>query len=506
MMRVGIDLGTTYSIVSGLNMHGVPAVFPDAHDANEFRTPSVVVIAPFGCLVGNAAEDMLDDEPDLPYVRFAKLKMASGADVLVDHKGNKWSAEAISALILRKVAADASSFSGEDVDAAVITVPAQFGDRRRRATRNAALMAGIKELRLVDEPVAAATYYGVTKKKIDQTLFVYDLGGGTFDATVLHCSPDGLYVLATEGSESLGGKHFDETIAKVATQGIKEADAEAIWNDPPARNQLLRFAEKTKVKLCKPGPSQVKQTLLLANRVIDFMLTRNQFEKLIAPRIEETMQISQNCLKGAGLSWDSIDHVLMAGGSSLIPYVRRQLCDASGKPADDLVARQPHQAIAFGAALIANENSGFTELEMPQLKQKIAPFDLGLRVKDPETGEPTVQVLIERNTPIPVEHTGVYYTTAAEQTQVFLDIVERKGIDACAYSLGCCSFGPLPNPRINRPVEITVAYDEEAILSVKARDPDTGQEIEHRIGNEHDEDDAAWLSSQRDLVRRQTLN
>ena len=212
MNYLGIDLGTTFSLVSYMNSQSLPALFPDYHDANEFRTPSVVHISEEGCFVGQSLEEVLEDEPGLSQARFFKLDMGVEESVYSDHLERDWLPESLSALVLKKLMRDVEAFLHEEVNGVVITVPANFNDAQRTATKHAAFLAGLPAPTLIEEPIAAATYYGFSEKGGEQTLFVYDLGGGTFDATVLQSSPEGLYALATEGTNKIGGKGIDELI------------------------------------------------------------------------------------------------------------------------------------------------------------------------------------------------------------------------------------------------------------------------------------------------------
>lgn len=325
MIYLGIDLGTTFSIVSYVNPQGVPTLFPDYHDANEFRTPSVVHIGSEGCFVGHVLEELLEDEPGHEVARFIKLSMGNNEVVYTDHLGREWSAEGISAIILRKMLDDVQAFVHEDVGGVIITVPANFNDEQRRATRNAALLAGLPCPQLLEEPIAAATYYGFSEGNKEQTLFVYDLGGGTFDATLLQSSPDGLYALATEGNNLLGGKEVDEVIIKQVTDEFNRQHGFNPMDDTASAARLRHFATETKLKLAKPGREQVRKTLLLAGRTLDFIITRNQFEKMIENLIDETLEVSEQCLKSAGLEWALVDRILLTGGSSLLPLVEKKL-------------------------------------------------------------------------------------------------------------------------------------------------------------------------------------
>lgn len=503
MIPIGIDLGTTFSAIGHVNAQGLPALFPDYHDASAFRTPSVVHIGTEGALAGDIVEERLEDEPTLRVARFAKLRMGTGETVYVDELGESWSSEAISAIILRKLLRDATAFGDDAPGSAVVTVPAQFGDAARRATKEAAAMAGLVDVRLIEEPIAAATYYGLRARN-EETLFVYDLGGGTFDATVLHAAPDGLYVLATSGSERVGGKRFDEALMEMVAEQFRREHGIDPMSDPTAAHQLRRFAERLKIRLGRPGRGQIAQTLLLCGRTCDVVLTRSQFDKAIGPLLEETLEACERALKGSGLSWSTVDRVLLTGGSTLLPAVQRCVQSASQKPADRFLVHQPHQAVAFGAALISAE-SAKADSGTPKLLQRIATTELGLRIRDPRNGEPGVQPLIKRNMPLPARYTGTFYTTRPDQRRLILELVQRKNEDSEPVSLGHFSFGPITRPRKNYPVEVTLSYDVEGLVQVVARDPASGQQMEH-ILEDTTQSGMATVARESQRIQRLRLN
>ena len=506
MIYLGIDLGTTFSIVSYVNPQGVPTLFPDYHDANEFRTPSVVHIGPEGCFVGQALEELLEDEPALPCARFVKLAMGMPEAVFTDHQERLWLPEGISAVILRKMLHDVQAFVHEDVGGVIITVPANFNDEQRRATRNAALLAGLPCPQLIEEPVAAATYYGFAEGKKEQTLFVYDLGGGTFDATVLQSSPEGLYALATEGNNRLGGKEVDEVIMKQVTDEFLRQHGFNPLDDPASATQLRRFATDTKLKLARPGREQVRKTLLLAGRTLDFIITRNQFERMIEDLIDETLVVSERCLKSAGLDWSLMDRILLTGGSSLLPLVEKKIALASQKSRTEIVCKQPHQAVAYGAALIAEQRRRqLAGEECDTQLQQISAYDLGIRVADKQTGQPAVEVLIPRNSPIPARQGTTFYTTRADQTRMVIEVVQQRAPGVEEKSLGYFAFGPIDKPRKNYPVEITLAYDLDGLVTVTARDPDSGQEIEQILDQEGEHFNAR-MAEQKEWVTGLEIN
>lgn len=481
MINLGIDLGTTYSLAAHLNAHGVPTLFPDFNDANEFRTSSVVHIGQQGCLVGGVLEELLQEDPSLSVVRFAKLKLGQGESVYTDHLGRSWTAEGISALILRKMLRDVAAFASEEVGSLTVTVPASFNDAQRRGTKAAVSLAGLSLAALAEEPVAAAVYYGLSEPSRDQTLLVYDFGGGTFDATLLQASPKGVFAIATDGV-AVGGKDIDERVMRQVAVEFQRQHGFSPLEDPVSRAALWRFANDTKMQLAKPGRGLVRKTLLLSGRTLDFTITRTQFDKLIEPLIDQTLEVCERTLSGAGLSWSMVDKVLQVGGSSLLPLAHEKLRRRSGKSVDDLICKQPHQAVAYGAALLAGAASAQSNVEGPSVRQ-IAAFDLGIRVADKVTGRPTVQVIIPRNAPLPANNVATFYTTRADQTRLVIEVVQSKGVDQ-ENSLGLFAFGPIRKPRKNYPIEIQLRYDTEGMVLVTARDPATNETMDRMLGAE----------------------
>lgn len=479
MIYLGIDLGTTFSLVAYMNPHGVPTLFPDYHNVQEFRTASVVHVGEEGGLVGTAVEEILEDEPDFAHVRFVKLQMGEGKTAFWDHLKRGWLPESLSAVVLKKLLKDVRSISAEEIGGVVVTVPANFSDAQRQATRHAAVMAGLPSPVLIDEPVAAATYYGLSDVQTDQTLFVYDLGGGTFDATVLQSSQEGLYALATEGNNSLGGKSIDEIIMKeVATEFERQYGFNPM-SDPMAQEQLRRFAESTKLKLCQPAARQVRKTLLLAGKTLDFVISRAYFEQLISELVDETLQVSEHCLQGAGLDWDMVDKVLLTGGSSLLPLIKERITGKSGMNELNIISRQPHQAVVFGAAMVAQQ---YFEARSEKILQTISAWDLGIRVMDKKSGQPAVKVMIDKNTPVPANENTEFFTTRDDQTRMIIEVVQQKEEEE--KSLGYFAFGPIENPKKNYPVEITLAYDVQGMVRVTAKDKETGKQIEQILNDE----------------------
>mgnify|MGYP005666727051 CR=1 FL=1 len=493
MLYIGIDLGTTYSVTAYVKSNGIPEVISDFHDTRDYRTPSVIHIGAEGCYVGTTLEEILEDEPDLEHTRFFKLAMGQNQGVFTDHQGRNWWPQSLSALVLKKLMRDIDAYLHEDITGAFIAVPANFNDAQRRATKEAAQLAGLHNVKLIEEPVAAATFYGMNNKGKDTTLFVYDLGGGTFDATVLQVSDDGLYALATEGSNTLGGKHVDELIMRFIEEDFQRQYGFSP-DDESSKIKLRRFAHEAKITLAKPGKSRINKTLVLAGKTIDFILTQERFNELIDQFVDDTLEVCQRCIQSAGMDWGFMDSVMMVGGSALLPLVADKLSKASGKPKDQLLCKQPHQAVAFGAALIAHQQLGEGS---DQNLQRICSYDLGIRVRD-QHGNPAVQALITRNSPVPASASTTFYTNRPDQTRLIIEAVQQRAGDdgqMVDSSLGFFAFG-IDTPRKNYPVEISMAYDLEGIVTVTARDPETGREIRQIMDQDTEAMDKALLEQQ----------
>lgn len=478
MPVLGIDLGTTYSLAGYINAAGQVALIPDKYDTNSFRTPSVVSISEGGCHVGDAVEMTLLEDPSADHVRFVKLAMGEDQR-FSDYHNRNWRPEALSALILRKLLDDVASFLPDTVAAAVVTVPANFSDGQRQATKKAAMLAGIPKVTLIEEPIAAATFYGMNDVKGDQTLFVYDLGGGTFDASLLQSADEGLFVLATDGQHDLGGKTVDEAIMGQLVSEYERLYGKLV-QDNVIEVQLRQFATETKLELCRPGVSQVRKTLLLNSQPVDFLLTASHFNQLIDKLVEQTMTVCQRCLESAGMEWDFIDHILLTGGSSLLPLVRERLAERTGRSRADLMLKQPHQAVAYGAALIADQL--FAQKVEPTL-QRATTWQLGIRVRGKD-GQSSVKVIIDKNKPVPASHAMRFHTTRANQARMVIEVVQQKEPAVDEKSLGFFIFS-LPTERPEHyPIEITLAYDLEGLVTATARNPSTGEELRQTMDDE----------------------
>ncbi len=487
-MIVGIDLGTTFSLVSYVNASGMPVTCPCRNNPQRFQTPSVVHIGQRGCLVGDVVEDLLAEEPGLEVCRFPKLSMGENVTVYTDHQGITYSPEAISSLVLRKLRADADAALNENITGVVISVPAHFNEAQRRATTNAGRLADLPILGLVEEPVAAATFFGLESKRGEQSIFVFDIGGGTLDATLLHATPKGLYVLATEGSKNIGGKNFDEAIMGLVREQFLAQHRVDVRNDLQAWQRLRQFATAAKLELSQPGVGAITKPLLLAGRSARITLTRDQFQNAIEPWLEACTVVCNDVLKAAGVQWNDVDDLIMTGGSSFVPAVERLVRGMSGLPPERVRRQHPHASIAYGAALLAEQLHGAGNTSAPPLRQMVTTNELGLRVFDSEKNSPVFHPLIEKNVPLPVSFKQTVYTRRENQQNVAVEVLQRKDGYSEAEMLGTFSFGPLHAPEKNYPIEIEMGYDADGRVTVTARDSRSGKAIEREFGGKEEQE------------------
>jgi molecular chaperone DnaK len=457
----------------------MPVLFQERSRADHAATPSVVHVGADGALVGEAVEELLEDVPNLPVARFAKLFMGQAAPIYTDHAGRYWYPEAIAAVILKKLVRDVERNSDESIDGAILCVPARFDDAQRRAMLNAAILAGLSVLELVAEPFAAAAFYGTRALAPGAAILVYDFGGATFECTVLEVGLDGLRALATDGVSDLGGRNFDEAIMCLIADQFRRGHRFDPLEDPIALPQLRREAEKLKMRLTLASRGEVRKDLLLGGRVQSILVTRTQFERATKPLIDRTIGICGRVLKTAGREWNSVDRVILSGGSSLIPAVESALRKSLDKPGDHIHRNQPRNAVVYGAALIAAHRHETAGARSPLLLQRVSAFDLGYYVSD-RAGAQCVQTLIARDTPIPTSRTITCYTNRADQTHISLTIVQVKGPGDAPLPLGNFHF-PIERPRKNYPLELTVCYDSEGVVTVAAQDAETGREVKREF-------------------------
>ena len=463
---IGIDLGTTNSCVAVIE-GGEPTVITNSEGSR--TTPSVVAFTKDGeRLVGQLAKNQAVTNPDRTVI---SIKRHMGSDYKVDIDGKKYTPQEISAMILQKLKTEAEGYLGEKVTDAVITVPAYFTDSQRQATNDAGQIAGLNVQRIINEPTAAALAYGIDKEN-EQKIVVYDLGGGTFDVSVIEIGDGVQEVLATAGNNHLGGDDFDQRLIDYFVAEFKKSDGIDLKNDKFAMQRLKDEAEKAKIALSNAPSVNVNIPYITADATgpkhLNVQLTRAKFNELTADLVEATMGPFKQAINDSGLSMNEIDKVLLVGGSTRIPAVQEAVKKYTGK--DPFKGINPDECVAMGAALqggvLNKEVTGLLLLD-------VTPLSLGI-----ETAGGVCTRMIERNKTIPTKHSQIFSTYSDNQPSVDINILQgEREFAKDNKSIGTFRLdGIAPAPRGIPQIEVTFDIDANGIVNVSAKDLGTGKE------------------------------
>ncbi|MCQ8894142.1 MAG: molecular chaperone DnaK [Methanolinea sp.] len=463
---LGIDLGTTFSCMAIMEA-GKPVVIPNAE--GQRTTPSVVAFTKDGeRLVGSLAKRQAITNPSRT-IQSIKRKMGTNEKVKIDDKF--YTPQEISAMILQKLKVDAEAYLGEKITKAVITVPAYFNDAQRQATKDAGRIAGLEVLRIINEPTASALAYGIDKEN-DATVLVYDLGGGTFDVSILTLGDGVFEVKATSGNNHLGGDDFDARIIDYLVEEFQKKEGINLRSDPIAMQRLRDAAENAKIELSQKMKTNINLPYITTGpdgpKFLDVDLTRAKFEQLIGDLVESTVMPVKQALSDAKLAPEQIDHVLLVGGSTRVPLVQETVRRILGKEPDKGI--NPDECVALGAAIQGAVLSGETK---DIVLLDVTPLTLGI-----ETLGGIATKLIERNTTIPTRKSQIFSTAADGQTSVEIHVVQgERALAKDNFTLGRFQLtGIPPAPRGVPQIEVTFDIDANGIIHVSAKDLGTGNE------------------------------
>ena len=464
---IGIDLGTTNSCVAVME-GGEAVVIPNA-EGNR-TTPSVVAFSKNGeRLVGQIAKRQAVTNPENTVI---SIKRDMGTNKKVNIEGDEFTPQEISAMTLQKLKTDAENYLGTTVTQAVITVPAYFSDSQRQATKDAGKIAGLEVLRIINEPTAAALAYGMDKEDSDSKIMVYDLGGGTFDVSILDIGDGVFEVLATSGNNKLGGDDFDQKIIDYLVAEFKSSNGIDLSADKMAMHRLKEAAEKAKIELSGVQQTQINLPFITADATgpkhLDITLTRPKFEELIRDLVESTAGPVNQALKDAGITADKLHKVLLVGGSTRVPAVQELVKRITGKEPDKGI--NPDECVAIGAAIQGGVLSGDVK---DLVLLDVTPLSLGI-----ETYGGVFTKLIERNTTIPTKKSQVFSTAADGQTSVEIHVLQgEREMAAYNKTLGRFQLTGIPAaPRGVPQIEVTFDIDANGIVHVSAKDMATGNE------------------------------
>lgn len=466
-MIIGIDLGTTNSAMAYIDRNGNPQVI--ANREGERMTPSVILFDGDNPVVGSTAKSNAIADP-LNVVQFIKRQMANINYRFVREDGESFTPEELSAIILKRLKKDAEEALGETVDKVVVTVPAYFDDAQRKATQDAGAIAGLHVLKVINEPTAAALAYGITKANGSQNIMVFDLGGGTFDVTVMSINESEVVIKATGGDRNLGGFDFDNAIIQRIVNEFEKQFGVELYDDEIAVQDLREKAEACKKTLSNRSKAII--TLSSQGYMLKEEITREQFDEMTSALVDRTVFIMNSVLEDSGLSWERIDRILLVGGSTRIKSIQESIEKASGKkPSSEI---NPDEAVAIGAAIqacILEASTGNIPASNPMRKvTDVNSHSLGILAADNDNGQLFNSIILPRNTPLPAEAYRDFFTRYDNQEYTDLEVTEGEDDDPeYVRIIGTTRLYFKKRPA-GSPIRVIVSYDDNSVIHVRVID------------------------------------
>ena len=466
-MLVGIDLGTTFSAVARVGSNGKAEILENRD--GERTTPSVVMFEDGTAVVGDTAKESSISEPE-NVCQFVKRKIGDKSYTFRNADGEKYSAEEISALILKRLKQDAEAAAGEEITGAVITVPAYFGDAQRKATQDAGEIAGLKVLGIINEPTAAAISYCYGKAKTAGNVMVFDLGGGTFDITIIQMDEDfsKIQPLSTTGNRNLGGYDFDNLIIRKVKDAYRSQYGEALDNDKEAEQDLVLKAEDVKKKLSAREKAPI--TIRANGNLLKMEITRDEFEKMMEVHLDRMENYMEDALEEAGLDWGDISKILMVGGSSRIPCVQEMVEELSGiKPSHEL---NPDEAVALGAAyyaeMLGNKDRGGRNASGNTVEvHDISSHGLGVIARNPDNMKLEMVTIIPKNSELPAVRLHAFSTICDDQEEIRMQILEGDDIDPAYDTILIEQDIRIPRGPKGSAIIAFMSYDTNGMVNLK---------------------------------------
>lgn len=503
-IRIGIDLGTTSTLVATLDAHRQPELLVNRSEGNRFVTPSVIHVDGRKAYVGQSAIELIKYNPNIRLIQFFKRYFGKDDPLYFDSDGNGWYPEGLAALLLKKIMFDVQMLGHESIEGAVITVPAHFDEKQKKTVLDAATLANLEVLDLIEEPLAAALHYGLQRNGTEENILVYDLGGGTFDVTVISTQEE-LAVLAKEGITDLGGKEFDDCMKAIIIRQFEEITGMPFAFDSPFDLQVLaNLSEEFKKNLSIPGKKTLTEVVTLNGQTVEMTIRLADFEQAIEPLVQRSIEICQSCLRSINLPEHKINRVLLVGGSTFIPLIKRSLEQIFNAPWQQVLFHEPLRAVAYGAALYAHRLDSARNYK-GKLLGNLSEYHYGIRTYDGEQRKMTLVPILGKNQSIPMSNSAAFYKTRSEQERLRFEVSRfRENTLKPELSqievLGELEVGGLVDKPVHQRIDLRLELATNGTLYAEARDPLSPWA--EKAAFESERVAKPYLTAQHDLLRQ----